>query len=135
MRSRDPTARMWSEACRLLEEAESLHRQFFRLESPRGRRVAWEPPVDVFEDEQAFVVLVALPGVEPRECDAAIEARTLVIRAERRIPFAGQDCAIQRLEIPYGCFERRITLPAIPLELDEPQWANGCLMVRIRKVG
>lgn len=133
MRSRDPLARMWAEACQLLDQAERLHRQFFRLDYPRGTRVAWEPPVDVFEDEGEWVVVVALPGVSPHDAEAAIEGRALVIRAERRVPLAGRDCAIERLEIPYGYFERRLELPAPGLELGSKEWSNGCLVLTVRK--
>ena len=64
MASRNPTSWMWAEACQVLEQAERLHRQFFRLSAP-GTRVAWEPPVDVFENEREVTIIVALPGVSP----------------------------------------------------------------------
>lgn len=134
MPSRDPLERMWAEACELLDQAERLHRRFFRLDFPRGARVAWEPPVDVFEDERELVIVAALPGVAPRNADAAIEGRTLVIRAERRVPLEDRDYSIQRLEIPYGYFERRLILPAIPLELGSKEWADGCLVLTVRKL-
>lgn len=134
MPSRDPIERMWAEACELLDQAERLHRRFFRLDFPRGTRVAWEPPVDVFEDEREFVIIAALPGVAPRNADATIEGRALVIRAERRVPLEDRDCAIRRLEIPYGYFERRISLPAIPLELSRKEWTDGCLVLTVRKI-
>ena len=59
----DPTDWMWAQACDLIDQAERMHRQFFRLTAP-GRSVAvWEPPVDVFEDEREIVIVVAMPGV------------------------------------------------------------------------
>ena len=85
MPSRDPINWMWAEACQLLNQAERLQRQFFRLDYPRGARVAWQPPVDVFEDEREFVVVVALPGVSPGNAEAKIDGRTLLIRAMRRV--------------------------------------------------
>lgn len=133
MASRDPIGHMWAEACQLLDEAERLHRQFFRLDFPRGARAAWAPPVDVFEDEREFVVVVALPGVAPGHAEAAIEGRTLVIRAERRMPLEDRHLSIQRLEIPYGYFERRLALPAIPVELGLQESRDGCLVVTVRK--
>lgn len=134
MPSRDPIGWMWAEACQMLEQAERLQRQFFRLDFPRGASVAWEPPVDVFEDEREFVVVVALPGVAPEHAEAAIDGRTLLIRAQRRVSLADRHCSIERLEIPYGYFERRLALPAIPLELGAQQWADGCLVLSVRKV-
>jgi predicted component of type VI protein secretion system len=52
MSSRNSTDWMWSQACELIEEAERMHRQFFRLASSERTQAVWEPPVDVFEDEE-----------------------------------------------------------------------------------
>ena len=134
MPSRDSIGWMWADACQMLERAERLQRQFFRLDFPRGARVAWEPPVDVFEDEREFVVVVALPGVAPGNAEAAIDGRTLLIRARRRVPMAERHCTIERMEIPYGYFERRLTLPPMPLELVAQQLSDGCLVLSVRKV-
>ena len=55
---------MWAQAVELLEQAERMHRQFFRLTRRRQpHQAVWEPPVDMFEDEREIVILVALPGV------------------------------------------------------------------------
>jgi HSP20 family protein len=134
MPSRDTIGWMWAEACQMLDQAERLQRQFFRLDFPRGARAAWQPPVDVFEDEREFVVVVALPGVSPDNADAKIDGRTLLIRATRQVSLQDRDCSIERLEIPYGYFERRLVLPQIRLELDSQQWSDGCLVLTIRKV-
>ena len=135
MALRNPIDRMWADACQMLDQAERLQRQFFRLDQPRGARVAWEPPVDVLEDEREFVVVVALPGVTPADAEARIEGRTLAVRAQRRVPLQERDCAVERLEIPYGYFERRLVLPDIPLELTRQQWSDGCLVLTLRKHG
>ena len=50
-KTNDPAAWMWSEACDLMEQAERMHRQFFRLTVSRQSLPTWEPPVDVYEDE------------------------------------------------------------------------------------
>jgi HSP20 family protein len=134
MPSRDLIGWMWSEACQMLDRAESLQRQFFRLDFPRGARVAWEPPVDVFEDEREFIIVAALPGVTPGNAEAMIDGRTLLIRAKRLVSLGDRDCSIERLEIPHGYFERRLMLPQIRLELDSQKWCDGCLILTIRKL-
>jgi HSP20 family molecular chaperone IbpA len=40
---------------------------------------------------------------------------------------------VHRLEIPYGRFERRITLPAAGLQLGQAEFADGCLMLKFSK--
>jgi HSP20 family molecular chaperone IbpA len=126
---------MWAEACQMLEQAERMHRQFFRLGTPAGARAAWEPPVDVFEDEDKIMIVVALPGAEPERVEVIMEARSLVIRAERRLPAEDQSMAIRRLEIPHGYFERRIALPSGQLAPGHREWLNGCLVLYLHKLG
>ena len=55
MPSRSPTDRMWAQACELIDQAERMHRQFFRLTASARPHAMWEPPVDVFEDEREVV--------------------------------------------------------------------------------
>ncbi|MCI3952097.1 MAG: molecular chaperone (small heat shock protein)-like protein [Burkholderiales bacterium] len=126
---------MWEEACTLLDEAERLHRRFFRLTASSQARPVWEPPVDVFEDEREIIIVTALPGVAPDRVDAAFdETGTLVIRAESRIPFGGPGCEVHRLEIPYGYFERHIQLRPGHYELGSRRFAEGCLTLTLRKL-
>jgi HSP20 family protein len=135
MSSRNPTSWMWAQACDLLDEAERMHRQFFRLTASERMQAVWEPPVDVFEDESEIIVIVALPGVPDERVEITLESGTLVVRADRRIPFAGSRRAVRRLEIPYGYFERRIQLPDMRFETVTREFRDGCLMLRLRKAG
>src|SRR6185295_7913283 len=105
------------------------HRQFFRPGVVAGARTAWEPPVDVFEDEDEVTVIVALPGVAPERVEVTLEARGLLVRAERRLPLDGRSSAIRRLEIPHGYFERRITLPPVSPDQVHREWVDGCLIL------
>ena len=135
MPSRKLDAWMWGEACQLLEQAERLHQQFFQLGEPGGAQLAWEPPVDIFEDEDEILIVVALPGV-PEECiEVSVDSDTLVIRAGRQIPLAGSRCTVHRLEIPHGFFERRIQLPELRLRLRARELVNGCLVLNFHKAG
>jgi HSP20 family molecular chaperone IbpA len=126
---------MWMQAIDLLEQAERMHRQFFRLAASEQPRPTWEPPVDVFEDDDGVVILVALPGVPPDRVDLTYERGALVIRAERPLPFPGTRGAIRQLEIPYGNFERRIALSGVQLDGGTRELVNGCLVLRMRKAG
>jgi HSP20 family molecular chaperone IbpA len=134
MRRSDPNDWMWAQACDLLEEAERLHRRFFRLSVSEPTRAAWEPPADVFEDEREIVVVVAMPGVPPEHVQVVQEAGALVVRGHRPLPFGDSGHAVRHLEIPYGAFERRIPLPGT-LEIGTPELALGCLVLRLRKTG
>ena len=130
----DPSDWMWAQACDLLAEADRMHRRFFRLASSSPARTRWEPPADVFEDEREIAIVVALPGVAAEAVEIATEPGALVVRAERPLPFDGPRRAVRQLEIPYGFFERRIPLPAVPLEIVTRELTHGCLVLRLRKL-
>ena len=126
---------MWSQACDLLDQAERRHRQFFRLTVSGQSRAVWEPPVDLFEDEQGVVVIVALPGVPLERIEISHESGVLTVRAQRHIPFAGSAGSLRCIEIPYGFFERHIHLPKTSLQSATSELLNGCLTIRLRKSG
>lgn len=133
MASRNPTTWMWDQAYDLLQEAERLHRQFFRLSATAHACPVWEPPADLYEDEDELVAVVALPGVPAEAVRVTLEDGSLVVRAERasRPARAG---GVRRLEIPYGRFERAIRLPAGRLEAVSRDLVDGCLVLRLRKL-
>jgi HSP20 family protein len=134
MPSRDPSAWMWQEACAMLDRAERMQREFFQLSVERQRGPVWQPPVDIVESEDELVIVVALPGVRPRDIDVRVDGGTLVIAAVRSLPAAGSGGVIQRLEIPHGRFERRIGLGSQPLQLERRDVVDGCLILAFRKI-
>lgn len=140
MNSRNPTDWMWAQACDLLDQAERMQRQFFRLSTSERTQAIWEPPADVLEDEHEILVVIALPGVPPERVEVVHDAGDIVVRAQRPMqPLPGGTSAppsryaVRQLEIPYGYFERRIRLPHIRLEVGAPELSNGCLLLRLRK--
>jgi HSP20 family protein len=133
MRPDDPSYWMWTEACSMIERAERLHRQFFQPSDSAIQVAAWEPPVDVFETHDEFWIVAALPGVEPKDLEVAIQSDVLSIAGRRRPAVTSRGAVIHRMEIPYGRFERRIRLPAVQLTLGRTQLENGCLFLSLSK--
>lgn len=129
----DPKDWMWAEACAMLERVEQMHRQFFRPGLPGMQAAAWQPPIDVFETADGLRIVVALPGVEIQDIDIATEQDVLMISGVRHLPSVARGAAIQRLEIPYGRFERQVRLPAGRFELGHPELAHGCLFITLAK--
>jgi len=127
---RDAKHQMWAEACALIKQAEQLQRQFFE---PSREGARWEPPVDVFETERQLWIIAALPGVAPEAVRVEIEGPILIIAGSRPLPSKGRKANIVRLEIPYGRFERRITLSP-RLRLAERELLNGCLVLTFSKL-
>ena len=126
---------LWAEAFALLEQADRLHRQFFRWAGGDAREPIWEPPVDVSESRDGLVVIVALPGVDPDRIDVMLESEVLTVRAWRAVERPARAGAIRRLEIPYGRFERRLSLPASGYALGVRELRNGCLHIALKARG
>jgi len=123
---------LWAEAADLFERADRLQRQFFRLAGGM-ERPRWEPPVDVYAGDAEILVEVALPGVPTDRVELVCAPGELIIRGERRLPVRQGSAAIQRLEIPYGRFERRLGLPAGDWTLVAQEFSNGCLQLLLAR--
>ena len=134
MRREDPADWMWADAVQMLSEAERLHRQLFRPVEMRVGRACWEPPVDVLETDREVLILAALPGVDPDAVEAVIEDGVLILSGTRVLPPQLETAVIHRLELPQGCFSRRIPLPAGRYDGVRRIVANGCLLVSLHKL-
>ncbi len=132
MLTRDPLAWMWVEACEMLDRAERLQRQLFRLNRLSQRCPNWEPPADVFETEDELKVIVLLPGVVPNRIAATIESGQLTVVGERQLPILDL-VTIHRLEIPHGWFEKKIQLPSEGYQITGSEFAQGCLVINLTK--
>ena len=133
MRRQDPMAWMLAEAVELLQSADRLQRQFFRV-GRSGGVPCWEPPVDMVANQGGVCMMVALPGVPPDRLEVVLEDSAIVVRGERSFGaglFAGE---VLRLEIPYGRFERRIGLPNGNYRLADMQLEHGCLRLHLERL-
>ncbi len=133
MQSTDHVNWMLSAALGTLARAERMHQHFLKLLPHEGRHEpCWEPPVDVLETETEILILVALPGVAPDDVEAVIDGDTLVVRGRRVPPAELRDARIHRLELPQGCFERRIVLPPGRYAITRFS-SHGCIGLRLNK--
>jgi HSP20 family protein len=75
----------------------------------------WTPAVDMYETEDAIVVLMDLAGVDAEATEVHTEAHSLTVRgmrSERHTPHQpNEERSYHALEIPYGRFERTLRLP------------------------
>lgn len=116
-----------------LARAERMHQRFLTLRPREGlREPCWEPPVDVLETDSEILILVAIAGVAPDDVDAVVETGALVVRGRRVLPPELQEARIHRLELPQGCFERRIALPSGRYTITRFN-GNGCIGLRLNK--
>ncbi len=71
----------------------------------------WQPEVDVYETEKAFVVRVELAGVQSHDLQVTFDGDELRIRGVRRPPESAEPVRLHRMEIASGPFERRLRVP------------------------
>jgi HSP20 family molecular chaperone IbpA len=121
-----------ADAIELLREADQLHRRFFTF-ALGSSGPCWSPPVDIVETARALIVRVALPGVPPDALEVSTDGASLHVRAVRALE-TGTGQTIHMLEIPYGCFERRIGLPPGRYELEARELIHGCLVLRLARL-
>lgn len=96
------------------------------------RSPLWRPPTDVFETEDAFIVVVEVAGMRGTEISVTLEKGRLTIRGLR--VDTGDMKAYHQMEIAYGEFETKIKLPKrVEKEQIEATYSDGFLRVVMPK--
>lgn len=119
-------------------DLQRLHEELLRSRPVVASGKAWEPRVDVLEDERRFIVKAELSGVRGEEIQLMFlpERHSLIIRGRRddETP-TERRLRVHQLEIPFGEFSREVQLPDVPVahESMRAQYHNGFLLVTIPK--
>ncbi|WP_404633285.1 Hsp20/alpha crystallin family protein [Dyella ginsengisoli] len=111
MSNRNPM--QWNATRMFPEEVRQAFDRFFQAEESDASNVVtsqWAPRVDIREDEQRFVILADVPGVDPAQIEVSMEKGILTIKGERQAP-NGDNGKYTRVERAHGVFHRRFTLP------------------------
>lgn len=99
--------------------------------SPR----TWAPAVDVFETADEVVALFELAGIREDQIEVEVYGKELVVRGERQDVKQGINRSYTQMEILWGPFERRVTLPAaVEVEKTKAFYQNGILEVVLPKM-
>jgi HSP20 family protein len=98
----------------------------------------WAPALDMFETDDALVVLLDIAGVDPTQTEVHAEPNVLSVRGVRRERHSPRAPAEQRnyhaLEIPYGRFERTVHLPpGIDAAAAQANYRDGLLEITLPK--
>jgi HSP20 family protein len=92
------------------------------------------PAVDVFEEQDRYVVRVDLPGVSRDQIEIVAENGVLTLKGERKAAPAKPEDGYSRIERTNGSFVRRFTLPkAAQAESIKATHTNGVLEMIIPK--
>ncbi len=133
----NPSGRIPIQVAGPSDELEFVFRHYYREGPslvPADKR--WLPPTDLFETEEALVVVMDISGIDHREVSVKIEGHTLTIRGLRREIKKYSKRHYYLMEIDYGPFERRFHLPrTVDADQIEARYADGFLEVVMPKKG
>ena len=92
-------------------------------------------PVNVFEAEDLFMIIVPMPGLQEEDIDISVLGNSLTVESRERAdlkPRSGK--RYLRHEWRYGPFRRMVELPtAVDADSAEATLGNGVLTVRLQK--
>jgi HSP20 family protein len=71
----------------------------------------WKPLINIFEKGNSLIILIEAAGVKPENIKITIERNILTISGKREDPFSKEQRNFYSIEIAFGIFERRISLP------------------------
>lgn len=95
---------------------------------------AWQPATDVFETCSEVVVRMDIAGTRREDINVAFADGLLIVRGIRREEPPFQKTAVSRMEIDYGPFEQRISLPQkVDASAIEASYIDGFLTIRVPK--
>jgi len=93
------------------------------------------PAMDIAESEDEVTIRAEVPGVDPKELSISLTGDQLVLSGEKKESSEHQGKGFRQTETRYGSFRRAVSLPAeVDSENVEADYANGVLMVRLKKV-
>ncbi len=104
---------IWNAGAGLPEEIRQAFDRFLQPEDSDASSVVtsqWAPRVDIREDDQRFVILADIPGVDPAQIEVSMDKGILTIKGERDATGA-QEGKFTRVERARGSFHRRFALP------------------------
>lgn len=112
----------------------------FALLRPKvASRKAWEPRIDLIEEETRLVLKAELPGVTTDAIELSLDASSnkILLRGFREENLDSEEnvVGVYQLEILYGEFERSIQLPNVVIDASKLRalYRNGLLIVLMPK--
>lgn len=97
------------------------------------RSDVWQPPVDVYQTRDGWLIKADLAGVNPQDVVVELHNRCIAIHGQRRDTSIEEGCCCYRMEISYSRFERVIELPDdLSRSCIATEFQHGMLLIRIR---
>ena len=94
----------------------------------------WRPAVDIKEEDNRFVILADVPGIDPKDIEVTMEDGVLTLKGERSTQTEEEREGYKRIERARGTFYRRFSLPdSADAEGIKAKGKDGVLEIAIPK--
>jgi HSP20 family protein len=112
----------------------SLIDRFFNDSLTRSGGSSFQPRVDIVENDKAFELHVAVPGMNKEDFQIEMNDSFLTISGERKFTTEKKDANWHSIETQYGNFSRSFSLPEnVDTSRISAKYNNGILEVLIPK--
>lgn len=103
-----------------------------RTAGPGGRRdEPWAPPVDIYDRDDAVVMVVDLPGVRREDIELEVDSASLTLRGRRASEEGSRSLRVER---PAGRFQRSFHIGrAIDAAGAQAEYREGVLRITMPK--
>jgi HSP20 family protein len=126
-----------------LQDIESLHRdmnRFFDTLVPSQQKsfdnLAFMPTAELNETPENLVLKLELPGIEAKDLDIQVTAKSVTISGERKTQSESESNGITRSEFRYGQFQRIVPLPTrVVNDQTQAEYKDGILTLTFPKAG
>ncbi len=135
-RYQTPELANWSSLDRLASFRDEVNRLFDVSWPSRdsGLFSGWSPALDVYDDRDAIIVMVELPGMKKEEISLTLHDGALTVSGERKQECEAKEGESFRSERYFGKFHRSVTLPAaVDPNKVSASYKDGILTVELAK--
>lgn len=125
----------WPELSRIRSEINRIFEDPFSLAWPSTSFYeGWAPPVDIYEDNDKYIVKAEVPGMRKEDLNVTLDGNTLNISGERKAEEEKREGESYRSERYFGRFQRSVTLPmAVEGDKIQANYKDGVLSIQVPK--
>jgi HSP20 family protein len=93
---------------------------------------AWNPPFDVLETNDDFIVRVEIAGMQEEDFDVTFDDPLVTIKGRRQDEI--EFCTYHQMEIPFGEFSFQVEVPGrVVIDQISGEYSNGFLKIILPK--
>jgi HSP20 family protein len=108
--------------------------RFFNESLTRNGGSSFVPKVDIIENETAFEIHFAVPGLTKEDFNIEVKDNYLTVSGERKFSNEKKDKNFHSIETSYGSFKRSFSLPeTVNAEKAQANYNNGILELTLPK--